>query len=237
MSVGGLWNMKEKRKVKYYSFKASTFWAIIIACVLLILGLLFICQSGRKHTKSDTVHIEYGTIISQLKNTEECYLCGNTDESMMEYYRKFDTIGVIGLNQWVVMDLRLKEYDSEGNPIAKEGNSSDHSNMQGVEYSIDATPSRGKTSATIISTERMFNETVVKEHLCQECLDKVTETLASDTVKGHEEYLPFCIVDFKTLELYPVQQAGHSYFVRDYWVQVESVDEEIEVEVYYLPKE
>lgn len=228
--------MKEKRKVKYYSFKASTFWAIIIACVLLISGLLFICHSERKHKKCETVHIEYGTIISQLKNTEECYLCGNTDESMMEYYRKFDTIGVIGLNQWVVMDLRLKEYDSEGNPVAKEGNSSVHSNMQGVEYSIDATPSRGKTSATIVSTEGMFDATVVKEHLCQECLNKVTETLSRDTVKGHEEYVPFCIVDFEALELYSVQQDNRSYYVRDYWVQIESVDEEIEIEVFYLPK-
>ena len=228
--------MDEKRKDKYYSFKASTFWAIIITCVLLISGLLLICHSERKHTKSDTVHIEYGTIISQLKNTEECYLCGSSNASEMDYYAKFDTIGIIGLNQWVVMDLRLKEYDSEGNRVEKEGSSSSISSMQGVEYDIEATPSRGKSSATIKSTDGMFNETVVKNHLCQKCLDKVTDTLSRNTIKGKEEYIPFCIVDFETLELYPIQQSGHSYFVRDYWVQVEGVDDEIEIEAFYLPQ-
>lgn len=229
--------MKEKRKDKYYSFKASTFWIIIIVCVLLALWFLFIGCDKENDTKSVSEHVVHGAIISQLKNPDECYLCGHTDESLMDYYRKFDTIGVIGLNQWVIMDLRLKEYDSEGNYVKKEGSSSVHSSMQGVDYKIDSTPSRGKASATIKSTDGMFDETIVKKHLCQTCLDKVVSTLERYTVDGEKGFLPFCVVDFKTLDLYPVQQAEHSYFVRDYWVQVENVNDEIELEAFYLPEQ
>ncbi|MBQ2886270.1 MAG: hypothetical protein IJE43_21320 [Alphaproteobacteria bacterium] len=229
--------MKEKQKVKYYSFKASTFWTIIIVCVLLALWFLFIGCDEEKDVKSVSGQVVHGAIISQLKNDDECYLCGHTDESLMDYYRKFDTIGVIGLNQWVIIDLRLKEYDSEGNYVKKGGNSSVHSSMQGVDYKIDSTPSRGKTSATIKSTDGMFDETMVKEHLCQTCLDKVVSTMERYTVDEEKAFLPFCVVDFKTLDLYLVQQAEHSYYVRDYLVQVENVNNEIELEAFYLPEQ
>ena len=55
--------------------------------------------------------MEYGHIDSKLENVDECYLCGNSSESLMGYYSKFDTVGIIGLNEWYVLDLRLKEYE------------------------------------------------------------------------------------------------------------------------------
>ena len=154
----------------------------------------------------------------------------------MDYYRKFDTIGIIGLNQWHILDLRLKEYDSEGNSVEKEGSSSDYGSMQGMEYSVSATPRRGMSNVTIESTDGMFNERVVEQHLCQECLDKVTDTLTRDVVKGQEEYFPFCLVDFETLELYPVQREKHSFFIRDYYVEVELEESKVFIQVYYLPE-
>ena len=224
--------MKDK---KYYSIRVGVFWIGLLSLVIVFAGALLLVSRACEKPE-ETFHAEYGAIVSELENEDECYLCGNSDASMMDYYRKFDTIGVIGLNQWVVMDLRLKEYDSEGNYVEKEGSSSSQSSMQGVEYDIDATPSRGKASATIKSTDGMFYESTVSKHLCQKCLDKVAGTLERDTVDGAKEFFPFCVVDFETLELYPVQREQHSYFVRDYWVQVESIDEEIELEVFYLPE-
>ena len=224
--------MKEK---KYYSIRVGVFWICLVTLVIIFASTILLISRANGKTE-ETVRTEYGAIVSELENEDECYLCGSSDASMMDYYRKFDTVGVVGLNQWVVMDLRLKEYDSEGNCVEKEGSSSSQNNMQGVEYSIDATPSRGKASATIKSTDGMFYESTVRKHLCQKCLDKVVSTLERDTVDGAKDFLPFCVVDFETLELYPVQREQHSYFVRDYWVQIESIDEEIELEVFYLPE-
>lgn len=51
--------------------------------------------------------------------------------------RKFDTIGVIGLNEWCVLDFGLGIEDYESGTRTIFGNS------QGVTYRIEATPSRG----------------------------------------------------------------------------------------------
>ena len=228
--------VKDKTIVRYYSIRASVFWCWVALCIVLISGLIISQNAEGGKTQQRTAYTEYGTIMTQLKNVNECYLCGDSNESMMDYYRKFDTVGIIGLNQWYILDLRLKEYDSEGNFVAKKGSSEDYGSMPTMKYGISAIPSRGMSSVTIQSTDGMFDETVIKKHLCQKCLDKVSNTLARDTVEGQEEYLPFCVVDFETLELYPLQREGHSYFVRDYWVQIESINDDVEIEVMHLPE-
>lgn len=228
--------MNKEKKVKYYSIRASVMWLGAILCVVSIAYVTVMLLRGKNVFQLETVYAEYGSINSKLKEKEKCYLCGNSDESMMDYYRKFDTIGIIGLNQWHILDLRLKEYDSEGNFVEKEGSSNDCGSMQGVEYSVSAIPSRGMSNTIIESTDGMFNERVVEQHLCQECLDEVTGTLTRDVVKGQEEYFPFCLVDFETLELYPVQREKHSYFIRDYYVKVEQEGAKVFIQVYYLPE-
>lgn len=228
--------MNKEKKVKYYSIRASVMWFGVILCVVSIVCVTVLLLCGKDDFHPETVYAEYGSITSELRDKEKCYLCGSSDESIMDYYGKFDSIGIIGLNQWHILDLRLKEYDSEGNSVEKEGRSSDYGNMQGVEYSVSATPSRGMSNVTIESTDGMFNERVVEQHLCQACLDKVTGTLMRDVVKGQEEYFPFCLVDFETLELYPVQREKHSYFIRDYYVKVEQEGSKVFIQVYYLPE-
>lgn len=228
--------MNKEKKDKYYSIRASVMWLGVILCVVSILCVAVLLLGERSGFHPQTVYAEHGTITSELRDKEKCYLCGTSDDSMMDYYRKFDTIGIIGLNQWHILDLRLKEYDSEGNSVEKEGSSSDYGSMQGMEYSVSATPRRGMSNVTIESTDGMFNERVVEQHLCQECLDKVTDTLTRDVVKGQEEYFPFCLVDFETLELYPVQREKHSFFIRDYYVEVELEESKVFIQVYYLPE-
>ena len=237
--------MKEEKNIKYYRIRASVFWTAII-----VTGLLFsviICalfkseNTNAADTNSaehiETMHMEYGSISSKLKNTEECYLCGSHANSLMGYYRKFDTVGIIGLNQWYVLDLRLQAYDENGNKIEdSSGSSTSMGNTSGMDYYVSTIASRGRASATISSTDGMFDKTVVENHLCQVCLDKVTDTLEGYFEKGKEEYLPFCLVDFETLEMYPMQKMNVSYSVRDYWVELDHQDDEVEVKVYYLPE-
>ena len=184
----------------------------------------------------ETTHMEYGHIDSKLENADECYLCGNSSRSLMGYYRKFDTVGVIGLNEWYVLDLRLKEYDSDGNPTNdSSGSSSSFGNTSGIDFHVNANPTRAMSRASIESTNGSFDKTVIENNLCQECLDKVTETLEGYFEKGKEEYQPFCLVDFATLDIYPMQEMNVSYSVGDYWVELDHEDSEIEIGVYYLP--
>lgn len=236
--------MKDEKRIRYYQIRAGVFWGVSAATVILIeilLAIIFQNIHGAAKEVQDkpveTIYMEYGSIKSELENTDECYLCGNANESLMGYYRKFDTVGIIGLNEWYVLDLHLVKYDGTGNiSDDQDGTSSSFGNSQGVDYNIDGTPTRGRASATVSSTNGFFNPKVVKNHLCQSCLDKVTDTLEGYFEKGKEEYMPFCLVDFKTLDIYPLQKRNRAYLVRDYWVEINHKDYEIEVDVYYLPE-
>jgi len=47
-------------------------------------------------------------------------LCGDSNQSFVGYYRKFDKIGVISLNDWYVLPFQLKNYDEQGNEMKEE---------------------------------------------------------------------------------------------------------------------
>lgn len=44
----------------------------------------------------------------ELEDAEKCMLCGNNNRSLMGYYRKMDTMGIVSLNNWQILELRLK---------------------------------------------------------------------------------------------------------------------------------
>lgn len=235
--------MNEEKKIKYYHIRANVFWSVLLVIGILFIGSIFftiniMARNSNNDTNEyvETTHMEYGHIASKLENIDECYLCGNASRSLMGYYRKFDTVGIIGLNEWYVLDLRLKEYDSEGNPAeASSGMSTSFGNTSGMDYYVDAVPSRGMSSVTLESNNTSFDKSLIESNLCQNCLDKVTDSLEGYFEEGKEEYLPFCLVDFETLDIYPVQKMNRAYLVRDYWVELDYNDSEIEIEVYYLP--
>lgn len=230
---------KEEEK-RYYKIPKTGFWIGLCLMLAVIAGLgtlLILKAEVGAEEKPETYKTEHESLVSTLADIDECYLCGLNERSLMGYYRKFDTIGVIGLNEWCVIDLRLKEYDSEGNEITEDlsHNSSTFGNSQGVTYQVDGNPARGMSRASF-SSDKGFDSMVIKENLCQTCLDKVTETLVTYQEKGKNNYIPFVLVDFETLDLYSMQKERIGYTVRDYWVSLDYKDEEIKVEAYYVPE-
>ena len=51
-----------------------------------------------------------------------------------------------------------------------------------------------------------------------------------------KEAISLCIVDFKTLDIYSLQDYWRSYFVRDYYVEMDFDDNIVRTEVFYLPE-
>ena len=226
---------------EYYMIRKNVFWVGgIVLIVVMAIALFRMYADAKEEVYGDeykeSYHIEYGSLDSKLENAEECYLCGNADRSLMGYYRKFDTVGIIGLNEWYVLDLRLKAHDENGNEINESGsNGMSGGCTQGVRFEVDSIASRGMSSATV-SSEKEFDATCIQNNLCQECLDKVTVTLERYCKEGERKtFNPFVFVDFKTLDIYSLQGNYTGMSVRDYWVEVEKTGEETNVDVYYLP--
>ena len=98
--------------------------------------------------------ISYVGAESTLKEKAACCLCGSNDRSLMEYYRKFDTIGLISLNDWYVLDFKTEEYkeDRQYGPD-NSYTSITIGNTGEIIYHAEETPSRGMASIEITLPE------------------------------------------------------------------------------------
>lgn len=97
--------MEQKKAVQFYRIRKTMFWGLIGGLILLIGAAYFKDTLHEKWLESGGWEdISFTEMESKLKNEKECYLCGSSDRSLMDYYRKFDTVGVISLNDWYVLD-------------------------------------------------------------------------------------------------------------------------------------
>lgn len=240
---------KIEKEPRYYKKRVSIFWFVVCAVSVAVTGLWFRSynmekQAGKKDTEESHIIWENKVpeaVKSQLQNSEECYLCGNSNRSLMGMFRKYDDLGIICVNDWYVLDMRIRNHDDSGNLLGAQG----HINTTGGglgegkhSYYCSPNSDRGISDVTIYDGEdNVFDVDRVKGHLCQTCLDKVLEVM--------EVYAPeneparprdLCLVDFQTLELYSLQGDYSAYTVRDYYVQIDDSKEgEVRIMAFYAP--
>ena len=182
------------KETKYYEIRKRYLW-IVIGIMLSIIVITYFRHDLLEiwQHKQGREDVSYEGIKSVLEDHEECYLCGNSDRSLMGYYRNLDTIGLISLNDWYVVVSLPEDY------------------RPGIQ--------------------------MLQEHLCQTCLDKITDSLKTSKWKYEKKQaIPLCLVDFKTLEIYSLQDGHVGCSIRDYWVDMEYDGEKEEVHAYYLPR-
>ena len=232
---------------RYIKIRKDILWKVCVIIIIVILAGLLAFQiynridknKSDEYTPVEYVDVTYDDLKSKITNKEDCFICGSPEMSLMPYYRKFDTIGIISLNDCYVIDLGLKEYDEVGKEITDGGNISIRStNLDNVKYTVDSNPSRGMADIEITVKENVRLDTNnLEKNLCSDCLPKVAEILEHSYKKGEEkkETIPLCLIDFETLEVYSMQDFYRGYFVRDYWVQFDFINDKIELEAFYLP--
>ena len=96
-----------KKEKRYYQIRIDYFWLSILAVIIVISMIIAYYASAHEQTSSQPVStkhradidVTFDDLRSSLENTSECYLCGNAEESLMSYFRNFDTIGLISLLQ------------------------------------------------------------------------------------------------------------------------------------------
>lgn len=238
---------RQSNIARLFGFLSEKIWRIIFGLIILFIAVL--CGTKEINNRNDTtmepesrresIDVTFEEVESNLSNIGQCYLCGNSRRSQMGYYRNFDTIGLISLNDWYVLDFPLKNYDNSGNKVI--GEKSDNlmnGNTGEIIYSRSGTVSRGMAGIRVtLPKDYKLNMNILQENLCQECLDKVTESLDYWKWKDEEKgAIPLCLVDFETLEIYPVQNRYIAYFIRDYWVELDFKEDEIRIEAFYLPE-
>ncbi|BDF35843.1 hypothetical protein CE91St62_39050 [Lachnospiraceae bacterium] len=178
---------------------------------------------------------------SKLKKAKECYLCGNSNRSLMGLFRKYDDLGIICVNNWYVIDMKIRNHADDGSLTGPRGgmNTTYTATGEGGCF-FHSSPNSDRGIATMEITygdDSIFQVKNVQKHLCQECLDKilaVMETYEPESKPWKPRDL--CLVDFNTLELYSLQGDYTTYYIGDYYVQIDTDKEDrMEVTAIYAP--
>lgn len=219
---------------KIYRIRASVFYGIILFMTLLVLLAYFhndLYDIWKRNFGLE--RITFSGIQSEIADQEACFLCGNDSRSMMEYYRKEGTLGIISLNNLYAIDFRIKE-DEDG---TGSGTASSWTNVDGISIKSEGTPSRGMASIDVVLPGGYdVDFEILKNHFCQFCLDKVLGALEYSKWKiENKNPIPVCLVDFETLDVYSLQNSVRNCSVRNYWVVVSHKRNEVVVDAYDLP--
>lgn len=223
------------KNIRYYRIRASVVWLTVFIIVALLL-----CCYYRKDIYNAWLQlggreqISYVGLESKLDNVAECRLCGSTDDSMMDYYRKFNTLGVICVNDWNVFELETEIHDEYGVEMEEHlGTRECMGSTEEYEYKTSSILSRGMAEVTITLPEEYKPDiTSIQKRLCQRCLDKILESLEYDKWKNEKrEALPICLVDFQTLEIYSLQEMSQKIYINDFYVKSHNQNNQIQVEV------
>lgn len=219
-----------------------------ISCVLAtgLLCMLFTGLGKVYSVKQGREMVEYPEIFSKLQEETACFLCENDTKSMSNYYRQLNTIGLISLNDGYMIDFKLGQSDSE-DPDKNSAAAADE-NMTGlygsgtvfdvvntgtVNICSERIPSGREVSMQVTwKDDLMLDPVLIEERLCQNCLKKVKDSL---TIKKYcfekKAPLPFCLVDFQTMEIYSVQDWTTRYHIRNYLVDVLHFEDGLKIKV------
>lgn len=178
------------------------------------------------------VEVIYDGWESVLADAGACFLCGEHVRSRISYFQGLDSIGLLSLKDWTIVDFLLSAEEGDSNPGERYGN------MGGVTYLCSGDPSRGMARVHVTLPEDwQMEEGFLRQNLCQPCLDQVADALSTWKWEREEkDAFPLCLVDFQTLDLYPVQDWCAGYFIRDYWVELDFEESSMWIKAYYVPK-
>lgn len=154
-----------------------------------------------------------GLAFRERRIKENCYLCGSNSQSMVGLYRGKDTLGVICVNNWYVMDLKLS--DSVQKQESEEGTDVTYTNLgtENCSFTVRSDSKQGRAEAEItLGKQKQLDQKRLKKRFCKECQEKILE------VVDKEEKQDLVLIDFQMMQLYPLEK---KQIIREYEVSAE----------------
>jgi hypothetical protein len=223
--------------VWYYRKERAVWWKrLSLVLMLLLLCTMFAPRIWQCLISRTTGLVTWPEMESRLEDSSACFLCGEDAQSMISYYRQYDTIGLISLNDWYVMDLGMQSGGEDTESSGEIGASFATTNTGLVQMRTESVSRKSRTSVQVSwPVDTVPNLDFLEAHLCQNCLDKTADTLTVSKSRYEKKTpLPFCLVDFRTMELYALQDWCTEYSIRDYWVDLQYSEEGIRIRTYHL---
>ena len=224
--------------------------------ILLLAGCMVLSGCGAKEDSEIQQHDnvgekeEFRIEVESKIDQKECFLCGEAEDSLMGYYSKKESIGIVHLNSLHISETRVRDFDDDGNELFQQKGSSTMRNSFGDGYgsvTINGNPNRGYTNVDVsMSDKDEVNFDLLEDRLCQNCLDTLAEFYEDQINSGDSENngcSGYCLIDFQTKELHRLSEPFSGYTMGDYYVKYDIWKEgggsdwhRISVFIAYLPE-
>lgn len=159
----------------------------------------------------------------------ECFLCGNNNNSLMSYYGKFDSIGIVDLQTLNVADSMVRPLNESGEDTMEEGMSTSLCNYGSGTMTIYSVPEHGYSEIRITEEDNMINYDALRHKLCTKCLHQVQELYEAADRCGSCK--AFALIDFQTRELIGLSE--ETWMKNDYYIHVENFEGDTRITISY----
>ena len=96
----------------------------------------------------------------------------------MEYFRQFDDLGVISVNQWYVLDFGILPHEEDGADTSGTRTAMTGTGEGGDFFSSTQIPSRGISTVEVrYGEDSILDVEKAKTILCQDCLDRLLSVM------------------------------------------------------------
>ena len=90
---------------------------------LLVTALTGCNAATQQAIETKTQEPEYELTLESTVDETDCFVCGNPPGGLLDYYSKFDSIGIIYWPDLTVIDTGVRVYDEDGNQVLDGGSS------------------------------------------------------------------------------------------------------------------
>lgn len=218
--------------------------------LFLLFSLMIILTgcSAASHEESNNREPEYELALESAIDQADCFVCGSPPGGLLNYYYKFDSIGIIYWPDLNVIDTGVRAYDDNGNETLENGSSGTRISSFGEgngSIVCNPWPERGISEVKIyLGNADGLDCEPLTEQLCQNCLNKVCSFYEDHVNSDDGTYLAstcYSLIDFATGELYTLSNPYRGYSIRDYIIRYDfeeqgDTEKYIDLMVIYAPE-
>ena len=115
-----------------------------------------------------------GEYVSQIVK-ENCFLCGSIENKNLSRHWGEDNVGVVHLNTFDVLPLRINRYNDSGEIITDKFGIMEKGGLYRDDTYVNAMtdPDRRYASIQITKAKYVVDRKAVQTHLCEECIESM----------------------------------------------------------------
>ena len=188
-------------------------------------------STAHNQRPSEYEHIDYVSTITEA----ECYVCGDTGDTVASAYWGEDNVGLINLNNFDVLHLPINRYGDYGELVEEPADVMLSCRIMDEEEDTYAHayvfPDNAYATLQINGVQYAIDRDMIQSRLCQTCLDSINGLWF--TTQPPAEY---AVISFEEKTIQPLLNAYPWFSAGNYGVDCEFKDESsIELLIHYCP--